>query len=417
MSKFIFECIDCKKHYVPGDVEYLCLSCAEKQKEMEPLRGLLRCVYDYEKLSKVFNSKSIKAKGERGPARYLELLPIENPMSVPPLITDLTPLRLAQKIGHDLGLDEVWIKDDTCLPTGSFKDRASSMVVAVAKEKDVDTIATASTGNAAVALAGMTASAEMKSVIFVPESAPKAKLTQIAVYGGKLIPIKGNYDQAFELSVRACEKFGWYNRNTGYNPFTVEGKKTAALEIWEQMFYSVPDWVVVPTGDGVILAGIEKGFSDLKELGLIDHVPKLAVVQAKGCKPIVDAVENNKRTISSELNPKTIADSISVGVPRAGRWVMKALKSCGGTAVSVADDEIVDAIRYLGSTMGIFCEPAAAAAVAGLRKLAHEGVIEDDDRVVVLVTGNGLKDIPAVSKGVEFPEAIEPRVDVVKSMV
>ncbi|MBT3181226.1 MAG: threonine synthase [Deltaproteobacteria bacterium] len=417
MSKFIFECIDCKKHYVPGDVEYLCPTCAIKQKEMEPLRGLLKCIYDYEKVLKVFNPKSVKGKGERGPARYLELLPIESPTSIPPLITDLTPLRLAQKIGHDLGLDEVWIKDDTCLPTGSFKDRASSMVVAIAKEKEIDTIATASTGNAAVALAGMAASAEMQSVIFVPESAPKAKLTQIAVYGGKLIPIKGNYDQAFELSIKACEEFGWYNRNTGYNPFTVEGKKTAALEIWEQMFFSVPDWVVVPTGDGVILAGIEKGFSDLREMGLIDHLPKLAVVQAEGCKPIVDAIDQNTGKIFPELNPKTIADSISVGVPRAGRWVMEALKSCGGKAISVTDDEIVDAIRYLGNTMGIFCEPAAAAAVAGLRKLANENVIEHNDRVVVLVTGNGLKDIPAASKGIEFPEAVKPEVDVIKGLV
>lgn len=413
MSKYLFECIDCRKHYVPGEVEYLCPECSAEQKPMQPLNGILKCIYDYEQIAKEIDVGQLEDDKEGGFERYLDLLPITAEDSLPPLITGITPLRNVQRIAHELGLDEVWLKDDTCLPTGSFKDRASSLVVAMAREQGKDVIATASTGNAATALAGMAASMEMESVIFVPEDAPKAKLTQIAVYGGRLIPIKGTYDEAFELSIKACEKFGWYNRNTAFNPYTVEGKKTAALEIWEQFEYSAPDWVIVPTGDGVILAGIEKGFFDLKQVGLIDNVPKLACIQAEGCRPIVDAIENKSGIITPELKPKTIADSISVGVPRAGNWVLNALRDTQGIAISVSDEEILSAISYLGRTTGIFAEPAAATAIAGLKKMASGGMIGSEESVVVLVTGNGLKDVPAAMKSIEIPKAIAPSVDAI----
>lgn len=417
MSRYLFECIDCRKHYVPEDVKYLCPKCSADQEPMRPLKGLLRCVYDYGKISKKIKRAQL-ARGSAGTvARFISIMPIESAGSMPPLMTSMTPLRPALKVANDFGVDDIWIKDDTLLPTASFKDRASSLVVACARERCIDTIATASTGNAATALAGMAASAGMKSVIFVPETAPKAKLTQIAVYGGKLIPIKGNYDQAFELSIAACERFGWYNRNTAYNPFTVEGKKTAALEICMQLEFAAPDWVIVPTGDGVILAGMEKGFSDLRALGLIDRVPKLAAIQAEGCCPIVRAFESGAGEIVPEMNPKTIADSISVGVPRAGRWVMQALASCGGAAIAVSDREILDAISYLGRTMGVFCEPAAATAIAGLKKLAANGVIQRNETVVVLATGNGLKDVPAAAHSVKFPESIKPDLAEVEKLI
>jgi len=417
MSKFIFECIDCKKHYIPSDVEYLCAECEKLNKPMQPLRGMLRCIYDYGNISKNFSRVEIVTSEKKNFSRYLDILPIDSPDSIPPLVTGPTPLRRAMKLEHDFGVDEIWIKDDTVLPTGSFKDRASSMVVAIAAEKGIETIATASTGNAATALAGMAASAELSSVIFVPESAPKAKLTQIAVYGGRLVPIKGNYDQAFELSTEACREYGWYNRNTACNPFTIEGKKTAALEIWEQMEFSAPDWVVVPTGDGVILAGIEKGFSDLHRMGLVEKMPKLAVIQAEGCQPIVKSFLSGNPEIEPELTPRTIADSISVGVPRAGRWVMQALSSCGGTCLAVSDEEIISAIAYLGSSMGVFAEPAAATAVAGLKKMIESGSISGGERVAVLVTGNGLKDVPAASQSVEFPHSISPDLKLLRKII
>ena len=326
-------------------------------------------------------------------------------------------MRPALKLGHILGLDDLWLKDDTGLPTASLKDRASAMVVACARERACKVVATASTGNAATALAGMAASVDLESVVFVPASAPPAKLAQIAVYGSRLIPIDGNYDQAFSLSIEACEEFDWYCRNTAYNPFTVEGKKTAALEIWEQLDYSVPDWIVVPTGDGVILAGIEKAFSDLAALNLIDRIPRLALVQASGCQPLVRAINEGREEIVPEVKPRSIADSIAVGVPRAGRWALKAISESRGAAIAVSDEEILEAMALLGRTTGIFAEPAAAASVAGVGKLLSKGIIKSDERVVALITGNGLKDVPAAMKAFTIPKPVESTIDAVRQFI
>lgn len=407
MGLYLFECIDCGKKYLPIDVQYLCPLCSGGQKEMEPLKGIFRCIYDYGSVSKSFSPRSLSKNKKFGFARWLHILPVKHEGSFPPLINSFTPLRAAENLRRDFNLEKLWLKDDTVQPTASFKDRASALVVACAHELGLDTIATASTGNAATALAGQAASVGMKSVIFVPEKAPPAKLAQIAVFGATLIPVKGTYDEAFELSIESCKKFGWYNRNTAYNPFTIEGKKTAALEIWEQLGFKPPDWVVVPTGDGVILAGIEKGFADLKNLGLIERVPRLAVVQAKGCQPIVCAWKN-KTIIKPELKPQTVADSIAVGVPRAGRWVIEALERNRGACVAVDDEEILEAIAFLGRTTGVFAEPAAATAVAGLKKLVEDKTIEKEDVVIVLVTGSGLKDVGAASRAVKIPKAIDP---------
>jgi len=293
MSKYIFECIDCKKHYLPGEVEYVCPACSEKQAPMQSLNGLLRCIYDYDQLAKQFDRSDERYFTMPGLEKWASIIPLESIESLPPLITRSTPLRPSTRLGYDVGISDLWVKDDTVMPTGSFKDRASSLVVARARELEYKTVITASTGNAATALAGMAASVEMESVIIVPANTPKNKLAQMIAYGAKIVMVDGNYDQAFELSLAASRAFSWYNRNTAYNPFTIEGKKTAALEIWQQLDYSVPDWVVVPTGDGVICAGIEKGFSDLKALGLIDRLPKLAIVQSDNCQPLVQAVLNN----------------------------------------------------------------------------------------------------------------------------
>lgn len=408
---YILECIDCRKRFVPNEAKYLCPICSGQQKPMQPLFGVLRCVYDYDSIKKQFNPETLASRTEQGFERFIELLPLASADFLPPLIIGSTPLRPVANLRRVLKHDHIWIKDDTVQPTASFKDRASALVVAKARELGLDTVATASTGNAATALAGQAASVGMKSIIFVPASAPPAKLTQIAVYGGRLIPIKGTYDEAFELSIEACEKFGWYNRNTAYNPYTVEGKKTAALEIWEQMNYGSPDWVIVPTGDGVILAGIEKGFADLHAMGLIERVPKLAVIQAAGCAPIVRAWKDGKKEIEPEKYPKTIADSISVGVPRAGYWTMEALAKTKGAAIAVEDEEILAAISLLGRTSGIFAEPAAATAIAGLKKLIEDGTISHDEKAVALVTGSGLKDVPAAAKSISIPEPISPNLD------
>ncbi|MFH1829258.1 MAG: threonine synthase [Pseudomonadota bacterium] len=417
MTAYLLECIDCGKHHLPTDAKYLCPTCGTKRKEMEPLSGLLRCIYDYETATKFFTEESLSQNKAEGFERWAPLLPLESMTSLPPLLISATPLRAADKLADEFGLDSLWLKDDTVMPTASFKDRASSLVVAMAKELGHATIATASTGNAATALAGYAAAAELSSVIFVSAYAPKAKLVQIVVYGGQLILLDTNYDGAYELSIQACDELGWYNRNTAYNPFTVEGKKTAAFEIWEQLEYHAPDWVIVPTGDGVIAAGIEKGFSDLAAMRLIERVPRLALVQAAGCKPIVKAFESGADEIVPEQNPKTIADSIQVGVPRAGRWLLKALRTTNGVALAVDDGEILNAISELGHTSGIFAEPAAAASIAGLKKLVADGIIGSDDTVVALITGSGLKDVSAVMKAMQIPNPIEPTLDAVKRML
>jgi threonine synthase len=416
MSSFLFQCIDCGKHHVPDEVEYLCPECAASRKAMEPLPGLLRCVFDLEAAAKFFTREKLEASKAHGFARYAPLLPLRSIEALPPLVTGRTPLRAAERLRAELALTRLWLKDDTVQPTGSFKDRASALAVAAARERGRGVVATASTGNAATALAGQAASVGMDCVIFVPEKAPPAKLAQIGIYGATLVPVAGTYDEAFELSIEACDAFGWYNRNTAYNPFTVEGKKTAALEIWEQLGYATPDWVIVPTGDGVIAAGIEKGFADLLALRLIDRMPRIALVQAEGCQPIVRAFKAKAEVVQPEGKPRSIADSISVGVPRAGRWVMKALAATNGVAVAVSDEEILSSIALIGRTSGVFAEPAAAASIAGLTRLVSLGTIASDETVVALITGSGLKDVPAAMKSFKMPKAIAPKLEAVKKL-
>ena len=417
MAKFIYECIDCGKHYPDNEVTYLCPICSPRHKPMQPLSGVLKILYDYEGLKKSFYVDRLKRRHNNGAWRYHELLPISERGSLPPLMSGKTPLRHAHRLGIALGLNNLHLKDDTSLPTGSFKDRASMLVVARAHEVKQEIIVTASTGNAASSLAGMCASAGKKCIIFCPASAPAAKLTQIAAYGATLLPITGTYDQAFDLSVEVTKTFGWYNRNTAYNPFTVEGKKTAALEIWEDLKYQVPDKIIIPVGDGVILAGIAKGFADLSALGLIESVPQLIAVQAEGSCAIVKAFESGQTDVAPHPHAQSIADSIVVEAPRNGRWALKALHESGGFGVTVTEDEILSGIVMLAETEGVFAEPAAAATISALKKLTSQGRISTDERVVALITGTGLKDIPSASKAAKIPEPIEPTIEAVKARI
>lgn len=414
MIKYKLICADCGKEYKEGEVEYVCPICAAGQKPMHPTLGVLKTEYDYGAVKKIFTRESLKANRIRGHGRYINLLPLNDISSLPPLDVGPTPLEKVERIRKKLGLESLYIKNDTGLPTGSFKDRASSIVVAKARELKKDIVTTASTGNAATALAGMSASVGQKNVIFVPASAPKAKLTQIAAFGATLIPVKGTYDDAFELSKQATVKFGWYNRNTGYNPYTIEGKKTAALEIWEQLGYRAPDKILIPTGDGVILTGTYKGFYDLKQLGLIGKIPQLIPVQSEGSSAIINALDSGADQVTPLEKSQTIADSISVSAPACGRWALKIVRETGGLGIAVPDDEILSAIKELATYSGIFAEPAAAAAYAGLIKGVQTGKVSSSEVVIVMITGTGLKDIPAAMKAVSFPEPIEPDIDAVK---
>lgn len=311
-----------------------------------------------------------------------------------------------------LGLRSLWVKDESRNPTASFKDRASALVVARARQIRAEVVVTASTGNAGAALAGMAAAVGQKAVIFAPRTAPPAKIAQLLVYGAQVILVDGSYDQAFDLTIQAAQQFGWYCRNTGFNPFTAEGKKTAAFEIWESVIlpnasrFTRPLTVFISVGDGNIISGIHKGFKDLQALGWLDEMPRLFAVQAEGSAAVANAVFQNNENIQA-VAARTLADSISVDLPRDGVRAVRAVVQTGGDCLVVKDEEIIKAIAELGSA-GIFSEPAGAAAYAGLIKALDQGKILAEDPVLVLNTGSGLKDTRAAMMAVPEAPVIEP---------
>jgi threonine synthase len=313
-------------------------------------------------------------------------------------------------------LKQLWIKDDGRQPTASFKDRASAVAVVKAREKKAKVITTASTGNAAAALSGLCASVNQANVIFVPESAPQAKIAQLLVFGSTVMLVKGSYDDAFELCLQAAAEYGWYNRNTAYNPYMTEGKKTASYEICEQLGWRPPDVLFASVGDGCILGGLHKGLKDLVALGWIDHMPRIIGVQAEGSNYMYEAWKNGEDVLTKPaIQSHTIADSISAGLPRDRLKAMAAVKETDGAFISVSDEQIIAAITEMARGSGVFGEPAGAAAYAGLVKAVDERLISREERIVVLNSGNGLKDIPSAMKAVEQvgtePSYVTPNLD------
>jgi threonine synthase len=321
-----------------------------------------------------------------------------------------TPLYRGARLGASLGLPRLMIKDDGVNPTGSSKDRASAVVVARAIELSESTVAVASTGNAAAATAGMCAAAGLRAVIFVPETAPRPKVAQLLIFGATVLLVRGSYDQAYDLCLAACTRWGWYCRNTAYNPFTTEGKKTAALEIAEQLDWEVPDAVVVAVGDGNIITGLHRGFVDLRELGWTDRIPRLIGVQSTRSA----AIYNAWRSGATEVSPTTassIADSINAGLARDGRRALRTMRESGGTCIGVEDEAILDAVGYVARTTGTFVEPASGTAFAGLFALAERKDVSADDQIVVVSTGTGLKDPLAALDRVDPPTRVDPNLD------
>ncbi|HMO50531.1 MAG TPA: threonine synthase [Kiritimatiellia bacterium] len=353
--------------------------------------------------------------------RYAPLLPIRSLEFIPPQRIGQTPLYHARRAGELLGLKQLFIKDDGLNPSASFKDRASAVALAVARERGAAMIAGATTGNAGSSMACLAAGAGFPCVIFVPQSAPAAKLAQLLVFGAKVLAVRGTYDQAYDLCRAVCDRLGWFNRNTGYNPYTREGKKTCAFEMWEQLGRRAPDRVLVCTGDGNIISGIWKGFRDLKALGLIEKLPRLHCVQSEKSAAISMAVREVDGTrparwgdvVIPTVPANTIADSISVDYPRDGIAGVRAVFETGGEAVTVSDEEIVAAIPELARATGVFAEPAAAASWAGLVQLTSAGKIHPDERVVCLISGNGLKDVARARQAAGEPITVEPDADAV----
>lgn len=392
------ECIRCQSLYNPDPQRYLC-KCG----------GILEVKYDYKLIRRDWNKANLAANREFSMWRYLPLLPVAPSTPRPPLRVGWTPVYKGAALARELGLTHpISLKDDGLNPTASLKDRASAIAVVKAQEAGASTVACSSTGNAASSLAGNIAAmgGAMQAVIFVPGRAPQGKVAQLLIYGAQVISVQGSYREAFELSAAAIEKWGWYNRNAAINPYLVEGKKTAVLELAEQLDWQMPDWLVLSVGDGCTIAGAGKAIEDLAELGFIDKIPRLVGVQAAGCAPIHAAFISGGELVPQEEN--TLADSIAVGVPRNPDKALAAIRKTGGLTVTVSDEDILAAMGLVGRTCGVFAEPASAAGFAGLARLARDGVIGQEDTVAVISTGNGLKDIANALKAAKGPICIPP---------
>jgi threonine synthase len=408
------KCLICGKEYHPDEVDYVCPDHGDD--------GILDVRYDYDLIGRRISQGDLLHNTDHTIWRYRPLLPVEPDTPVPPLAVGWTPLYRADRLAAELDLKNVWIKDDGRQPTASFKDRASAIAVVKAKEKGAEIITTASTGNAAAALSGLCASVRQPNVIFVPESAPQAKVTQLLVFGSTVMLVVGTYDDAFELCLLAAEEYGWYNRNTAYNPYMTEGKKTASYEICEQLGWNAPDRIFVSVGDGCIIGGLHKGLKDLLALGWIDRVPKLMGVQATGSAYMAQAWANDEDVLTKPpIQAHTIADSISAGTPRDRIKAMAAVRETDGAYIQVSDREILAAIPALARGCGVFAEPAGAAAYAGLLKALDEELVRPDERIVVLVTGNGLKDVTSAMKSVEEvgtqPYRVSPDLEALKRVM
>jgi threonine synthase len=389
-------CFVCNEIIPSGNV-HTCPNCG--------VEGILDVQYDYTAVGKVLTPQ-ILLERQLNHWRFRELLPISAQAALPPLQIGWTPTYDVPRLAASVGMNRLFLKDDGRNPTSSFKDRASSIGVLKAQEFGFATIACASTGNAASSLAGLSAAVGLKSVIFVPKRAPEPKITQLLIFGATVVRVQGTYEQAFDLCREACERFGWYDRNSGTNPFLVEGKKTAGLEIAEQFGNKVPEWVVVSVGDGCTIGGIGKGLREMKKLGFIPQMPRLLGVQAIGASPILEAFASGRDMVPVPTN--TIADSIAVGTPRNWRRAIQEIRESQGAMIAVSDDEILEAMKATARLAGVFGEPAGVAGVAGLKKAVAQGLIARDSSAVVVITGNGLKDIQSAKQATGSPLDIEP---------
>ena len=405
---------------------YKCSLCGREYSSTDPIAyacpndgGNLNVFLDYDNIKKDYQIQDIVMQKESSMWRYLPLLPVFDPgcEATPLRIVGWTPNYSPTAIAEDYGLRNFWVKDESRNPSASFKDRASALVIARAREINAKVVVTASTGNAGAALAGMAAAVGHKAVIFAPRTAPPAKIAQLLVFGAQVILVEGSYDQAFDLSKEAANEYGWYCRNTGYNAFTAEGKKTAAFEIWETFLLPIrkpkkPAAIFISVGDGNIISGIHKGFLDLQKLGWLEVMPRLFGVQSDGSAAVANAYFNKSEEIIP-VKASTLADSISVDLPRDGVRALRAATQTGGSYITVPDSDILSGIKELGQA-GIFSEPAGAAAFAGFKKALSSSLISVSDDVIVLNTGSGLKDINSAMKAVTDAPIIEPSMEALK---
>lgn len=409
MSKVLkLKCVKCGREFNEAEILYTCPDCG--------IDGILDVVLDYDRIRKELTREYLKNNSDYSLWRYLPAIPLENTEGIQPLQVGWTPLYNIKSLSRETGLSSFFLKDDSRNPTASLKDRASAVGVAKAVELERNVMCAASTGNAASSLSGFAACAGIKTYIFVPETAPEAKVTQLLIYGSNVFLVKGTYDEAVELCFKAADEFGWYNRSCGINPYLLEGKKTISYEICEQLEWRAPDIAVVAVGDGCTIGGVWKGFKECFELGLIDKFPKIVGVQAENSNPVTRAF--NKNTYEFEYRvPETLADSISVGIPRNGIKALNALHESGGYMVDVSDDEILEAMKILAQKTGVFGEPAGVTSFAGIMKMKELGLLKGDEKVVSIVSGSGLKDIKSAIKAAGKANHVEPDLEDLKRII
>ncbi|HLA77938.1 MAG TPA: threonine synthase [Vicinamibacteria bacterium] len=389
-------CMRCGQRYARG-LDGPCPRCGPE--------GVLDIEFDLASVKRSLNRRSLAGRSHHL-WRYAELLPVPSQARRPPLAAGWTPLLDAPRLAAWAGVRGLILKDEGRNPTASFKDRASAVGVARALARKATVVACASTGNAASSLAGAAASVGLPAVIFVPQFAPEPKVAQLLIFGARVIRVQADYDATWEFCQRACDRYGWYNRNAAVNPSLVEGKKTCGLEIAEQTGAGVPDWVAVSVGDGCTIAGIWKGLREMHALGFIPRLPRLLAVQAQGARPLVDAFREKRDLIPGPA--ETLADSICVGHPRNWRKALAAVRQSGGTFIAVPDEAILEAMRVTGRLSGVFGEPAGVAGVAGLRLAVKDGIVGRRATALAVITGSGLKDVRTALKAAGEPDSLKP---------
>lgn len=417
-----FRCSLCGRQFPPHATEYVC-----------PVDGgNLVAVYDYEQMARELDPRWIVHCADRSIWRYAALLPHDGSAysrpNTPLSNLGWSPLYRAYQLEERTGAYRVWLKDDTRLPSSSFKDRASAVVIAKALASNKQVICVASTGNAASALATLCAGTHLQAVIFVPQNTPEAKLASIAIHGARVFIVDGSYNDAVALARACCDEFGWYNRNTGFNPLTREGKKTASFEIAEQLaryeekansvstvLFRAPNVMIVPVGDGNIISGLYKGFQELHALGWVTHVPRFVAATASRAPSLYRAWQRGSEVFET-IPSTTIASGISVDRPCDGVMALRAVQESNGAVVEVEDEEMLDAVRVLAECTGVFVEPACAATVVALEKGISSGLIRSDDEVVLQLTGSGLKDVRSALQAAPRPQVVSTVAEVASAM-
>ncbi len=393
-------CRECARSY-PAEALHVCEWCF----------GPLEVVYDYEAIAASVSRERIAA-GPKSIWRYADLLPA-GPEGAVDLGAGFTPLLRADHLAAELGLSELWLKNDTVNPTGSFKDRVVSVALTRARELGFKVAACASIGNLANAVAAHAARAGMRSVVFIPADLELPKVVTTAVFGGTLVALEGNYDDVNRLCAELASEYPtWAFVNVNVRSYYAEGSKTLAFEVAEQLGWRAPDHVVIPVASGSQLTKVAKGFRELSKVGLIDGEPRVRIsgAQADGCAPVAQAFEAGASFVGP-VKPSGIAKSLAIGNPADGAYALEEVRKSGGAVASVSDAEVIEGIRLLARTEGIFAETAGGVTIGVLAKLAASGVVKPNEKVVALITGNGLKTVDAVASQCQPTATIEPTLE------